>query len=148
MKSTVVKIDSVSSPDDVTANLLAYLLNVHYREADTDDAEYCDIKVSSFQWQPLGRGVLSNVQLLHVCYESVDDNDTPNNLPTQFLAKFRKDEISLEDLFPVEGEFYRQASHFCPRLNEDNSYKNANEFPFRLVNAIAQGPSWILLYSS
>lgn len=61
-------------------------------------------------------------------------------IPTQFLAKFRKDEIPLEDLFPVEGQFYQMAKDF-PSLNSPTK----KTFPFRFVDAIASGPSWILL---
>ena len=148
----VVKIDTTASPNDVTAKLLTSLLNTHYKIMNLHSK---DIQVASFQWQPLGRGFMSNVQLLTVCYETDYLHSTatggvtrpdmpPNNMQPQFLAKFRKEEIPLEDLFSVEGQFYQLARELFAS-DSKVSCESANKFPFRLVDAIATGPSWLLL---
>ena len=106
-------IDSVKTPDDISANILSDILKK---------------EVANYRLSPLGRGVLSNVQTLEVTLG--EDTRT-----VQFIAKFRKDEIPLEDLFNVEGAFY----HLVDKLED------VNAFPFRLTKALATGTHWLLL---
>mmetsp|Transcript_11791 Transcript_11791/g.18099 ORF Transcript_11791/g.18099 Transcript_11791/m.18099 type:complete len:377 (+) Transcript_11791:156-1286(+) len=106
-------IDSVKTPDDISVDVLSEILN--------ED-------VVDYRLSPLGRGVLSNVQTLEVTL----DEDTRT---VQFIAKFRKEEIPLEDLFNVEGAFY----HLIDKLEDIHA------FPFRLTKALATGTHWLLL---
>ncbi|KAK1744190.1 aminoglycoside phosphotransferase family protein [Skeletonema marinoi] len=106
-----LRIDSVRTPDDISVDILSEILNE---------------EVIEYRISPLGRGVLSNVQTLDV---------TLSTRTVQFIAKFRKDEIPLEDLFNVEGAFY----HLVDELEE------VNAFPFRLPKALATGSHWLLL---
>ncbi|KAL9182350.1 hypothetical protein ACHAXT_013002 [Thalassiosira profunda] len=136
-----VEIDGVSSPAEVTSKLLASLLNTHYdtsTSVEGDASAEGGIKVASMQWTPLGRGVMSDVQLLDVSYESTCE---AGNIPSRFLAKFKKEEIPLRDLFTVEGRFYR----FASKMKSAEGENDGSGFPFRLVDAVAFGPSWILL---
>lgn len=108
-----LSIDSVRTPDDLSVDVLSEIFN----------EEVVDYRIS-----PLGRGVLSNVHILEVTFG--EDTRT-----VQFIAKFRKDEIPLEDLFDVEGAFY----HLIDNLEDINA------FPFRLTKALATGTHWLLL---
>jgi len=112
IKSTMpLRIDSVRTPDDISVDILSEILNE---------------EVIEYRISPLGRGVLSNVQTLDV---------TLSTRTVQFIAKFRKDEIPLEDLFNVEGAFYHL----------EDELEDANAFPFRLPKALATGTHWLLL---
>jgi thiamine kinase-like enzyme len=106
-----LQIDSVKSPDDINIDILSKILNA---------------QVTDYRLSPLGRGVLSNVQTLEVKLST---------RTVQFIVKFRKEEIPLEDLFNVEGAFY----HLVDELGQ------LNAFPFRLTKALATGTHWLLL---
>ena len=104
-------IDTVKTPDDICADVLSEILNE---------------EVIEYRLSPLGRGVLSNVQILDV---------TLSTRTVKLIAKFRKEEIPLEDLFNVEGAFY----HLVDELED------VDAFPFRLTKALATGTHWLLL---
>ena len=105
-------IDHVKTPEDISIDILSNILN--------------NARVIDYNLSPLGRGVLSNVQVLRVITST-------GNL--QFIAKFRKMEIPLKDLFQVEAAFY----HLVDELEDIDA------FPFRLTKALATGSHWILL---
>ncbi|KAL3789495.1 hypothetical protein HJC23_009731 [Cyclotella cryptica] len=134
---TIAQIDSVTAPTDVTPALLSCILQC---------------KVSSCQLNALGRGVMSNVQLLTVCYD-VREQDSSSmdavQLPTQFLVKFKKAEVPLPDLFSVEGEFYKLSESLSVesenRCDKNDPVDATFPFSFRIVKAMATGPSWLLL---
>lgn len=119
-KMTIAQINSVTSPADITPDLLSDILE-HPISA-------CEIK-------PLGKGVLSNVQVLTITYDK--SICAGEGLPTRFIAKFKKEDIPLPDLFSVEGEFYR----LCESLDKSSNMA----FPFKLVRGFATGPCWLLL---
>lgn len=116
---TIASIDYIANPQDITLELLSKILSN---------------KVESYDLKPLGRGIMSNVQILTICYDkSINRSEEP---PTQFIVKFKKPEIPLPDLFSVEAEFYRLTETIC---NEPSA------FPFRLVKVYAAGSSWLML---
>ena len=100
--------DDIKCPDDINLEILSKILNVKH--------------IVEFCIAPLGRGVLSNVQTLDVKLSSTKT--------MQFLVKFRKDEIPLDDLFKVESTFYELA---------DELEQLDAMFPFRLAKALATG---------
>ncbi|KAL7519061.1 hypothetical protein ACHAWX_003860 [Stephanocyclus meneghinianus] len=143
----IAQVDSVADPTDVTPALLSELLQC---------------KVTSCQFNALGKGVMSNVQLLTVCYDGHDSgNRNVGRLPTQFIAKFKKTEIPLPDLFSVEGAFYRLSESISESHLSADSHGEYHEladasvattadkpqipFSFRIAKAVATGPSWLLL---
>lgn len=107
--------DGIKSPDDINIEILTTILNVKH--------------IDEFCIAPLGRGVLSNVQTLDVKLSSTNTK--------QFLNKFRKNEIPLDDLFKVESTFYELA-------DELEQLEDAM-FPFRLAKALATGSNCIIL---
>lgn len=113
---TVPLVESVAAPADMTPEVLSNILSCN---------------VSSCELKPLGKGVMSNVQLL-----TVGINHSQYEGKAQYLIKFKKPEIPLPDLFSVEGEFYRLAESL---LVEQPA------FPFRVVKALAAGSSWLML---
>ena len=106
--------DDIKCPDDINLEILSKILNVKH--------------IVEFCIAPLGRGVLSNVQTLDVKLSSTNT--------MQFLVKFRKDEIPLDDLFKVESTFYELA---------DEQEQLDAMFPFRLAKALATGSNCIIL---
>ena len=145
-----MQVDQVAAPNDLTPDLLTSILTSHYNKSCTFPTELDNARDDddvSLEWQPLGRGLMSNVQILVVQYassfHSIDENKElseskavrKNIFPNSFLAKFQKPEIPMLDLFSVEGRFYQLAQEEFA----------AASFPFNLVNAIASGPSWLLL---
>ena len=106
--------DDIKCPDDVNIEILSKILNVKH--------------IVEFCIAPLGRGVLSNVLTLDVKLSSTNT--------MQFLVKFRKDEIPLDDLFKVESTFYELADE----LEQVDAM-----FPFRLAKALATGSNCIIL---
>ena len=115
---TIASIHYVTTVADITPGLLSKILS-H--------------KVTSYNLKPLGKGVLSNVQLLTVCYDEITST---NGSPTQFIVKLKKPEIPLPGLFSVEGAFYK--------LIESISIRESS-FPFHLAEAYAAGSSWLML---
>ena len=113
---TVPLVESVTAPADMTPEVLSDILSR---------------KVSSYELKPLGKGVMSDVQIL-----TVDINDSQCEMKAQYLVKFKKPEIPLPDLFSVEGEFYRLA---------ESVLVEQPAFPFRLAKALAAGSSWLML---
>lgn len=107
-----LQIDSVKSPDDIDIAILSNILNA---------------QVTDYHLSPLGRGVLSNVQILEVKLSAQ---------AVQFVVKFRKAEIPMDDLFSVEGAFYQLV---------DELEQMKASFPFRLTKALATGTHWLLL---
>lgn len=104
-------IDTVKTPDDICTDILSKVFNE---------------EVLEYRLSPLGRGVLSNVQTLEVALST---------RTVKLIAKFRKEEIPLENLFNVEGAFY----HLVDELED------VDAFPFRLTKALATGTHWLLL---
>ena len=114
-------LNKVKAPADVTPTILSDILSCN---------------VSSCRLEPLGKGVMSNVQLLSVDY--LDSAGAMNDrLPSRYIVKFKKPEIPLPDLFPVEGEFYR--------LGELIRSTESCAFPFRLAKGFAAGETWLVL---
>lgn len=115
----IANIEYIAKPQDITLELLSEILSN---------------KVASHDLKPLGKGAMSNVQILTIEYDkSINKNE---ELPIKFIVKFKKPEIPLPDLFSVEAEFYRLTESIC---NEPSS------FPFQLVKAYAAGSSWLML---
>jgi len=104
-------IDAVKTPDDISVEVLSMILSE---------------EVVQYSLSPLGRGVLSNVQTLEV---------TLSTRTIKLIAKFRREDIPLEDLFSIEGAFY----HLVDELEDFNA------FPFQLTKALATGTYWLLL---
>ncbi|KAL7463584.1 hypothetical protein ACHAXS_003947 [Conticribra weissflogii] len=153
---TVVQIDHVKLPSDLTSDLLTSIITQHY---DFDSSKN---NVSSLDCRPLGRGVMSNVQILNVTYASshsenldserntIENNAANFSVPNRFLVKFQKPEIPMPDLFTVEGEFYRLVDKFNEEFlsgthDSGDDIIASRPFPFRIVEAIATGPNWLLL---
>jgi len=105
---------------------------------------------------------MSNVQILNVTYTSIQNenraasessdvqNEFRGSIPNRFLVKFQKPEIPMPDLFSVEGEFYRLVDALAEKTmssSEDAGgiILSTLSLPFRLVDAIATGKSWLLL---
>jgi hypothetical protein len=124
---TTAQVDAVSATSECDAELFSRILS-H--------------KVASFEWKPLGKGVMSNVQLLSVKYEQKANTDDEMQPPTQFIVKFKKPEIPLPDLFSVEGEFYKLSESIAESADAGEP---SNPFPFRLARALATGASWLML---
>ena len=124
---TTAQVDAVSATSDCDAELFSRILS-H--------------KVASFEWKTLGKGVMSNVQLLSVKYEQKANTDDEMQPPTQFIVKFKKPEIPLPDLFSVEGEFYKLSESI---VESADAGEPSNPFPFRLARALATGASWLML---
>ena len=61
MNMNVNAID-VTSPDDISAELLTSVLQAHYNEVGSGVDR--GIEVTSMEWKPLGRGALSNVRIM------------------------------------------------------------------------------------
>ncbi|KAG7393580.1 hypothetical protein PHYPSEUDO_007417 [Phytophthora pseudosyringae] len=95
-------------------------------------ASYPVQRVVDFQWEPMNLGVIAEVVIITVEFESEDEART---MEKRFVGKFMRPEFPFESMFSVESKFYNE---FTTKAG-DAAMKNSAAvvgFPFAIPTAI------------
>ncbi|KAG6957315.1 hypothetical protein JG688_00011025 [Phytophthora aleatoria] len=91
--------------------------------------------VVDFQWKPMNLGVIAEVVIITVEFESAGDCGEAKRVEKRFVGKFLRPEFPFESMFSVESKFYNE---FTTKAG-DAAMKNSAAivgFPFAIPTAI------------
>ncbi|CAI5745285.1 unnamed protein product [Peronospora destructor] len=101
-------------------------------------------RVLNFEWKPMNLGVIAEVVIIAVKFESDDGCHDAKRMQRRFVGKFLRPEFSFESMFTVESKFY---SEFAPNAG-DAAMKTSTAlvgFPFAIPAAIFTSDVLIVL---
>ncbi|EEY65830.1 uncharacterized protein PITG_03356 [Phytophthora infestans T30-4] len=120
MASTLIP----ARPSDLTTEFLQQILQ----------ASHPSHRVVDFQWEPMNLGVIAEVVIIRIEFESTTGSDC-KKVEKRFVGKFLRPEFPFESMFSVESKFYNE---FTTKAG-DAAFKNsaaAMGFPFAIPTAI------------